>query len=79
MKIKSPEAVLDKLEDNKCFHINTGTTAYYILEEPHTEVISGHEVEIAGGCVISKLDKKYIKDIDMINFEVDYSMEDEEY
>ena len=79
VKIKSPEAVLDKLEDNKCFHINTGTTAYYIIEEPHTEVINGHEVEIAGGCVISKLDKKYIKDIDMINFEVDYSMEDEEY
>lgn len=79
IKISDPVAALDNLKDTTRFTTNTGTKAYYIIEEPHEEMIDGHLTEIAGGCVINKLDEKYIKDIDIANFELDYSMEDEEY
>lgn len=78
IKIADPVAALDNLKDTTCFHTNTGTRAYYIIEEPHEELINGHRTEIAGGCVISKLDEKYIKDIDIANFEMEY-FDEEEY
>ena len=78
IRIKDPVAALDNLKDTTCFTVNTGTRAYYIIEEPHEEMINGHLTEIAGGCVVSKLEEKYIKDIDIVNFELDY-IEEEEY
>ena len=79
IKIRDPVKALDNLRDTTRFTINTGTRAYYIIEEPHEEMIDGHLTEIAGGAVISKLDEKYIKDIDIVNFEMDYDFEEEEY
>ena len=55
---------LDKLEEKAAFKVNSGVTAKYIVEEPHTEIIEGHEISTAGGCIINKLDKKLVHDFD---------------
>ena len=65
--ITDPVKALDELKTNFSFQINTGTTALYRWTEPHKEVINGHEVDTAGGCIINKLSTKMIKDIDILN------------
>ncbi len=77
IKIKDPVSVLDKLVDETTFHVNTGTAAHYIIEEPHTEYIDGHLTELAGGCVITKLKEKKIFDLDIEDFKIDYSYTEE--
>ena len=62
-EIKNPLEVLDRLSDKFIFKINTGTTCKYIQELPHTEVINGHEIELAGGAIIQTLESKMIKDL----------------
>ena len=42
------------------------------------ENINGHMTELAGGCVISKLSEKYLKDIDIGNFEIDVDFQERE-
>lgn len=75
--IRDPVKVLEKLSDSFIFHVNTGTTSVYKIEEPHEEMIDGHLTEIAGGCVIQKLNEKKIKDIDILDFEPEYHENEE--
>lgn len=65
-----PVKALDNLSTDYSFKVNTGTTAMYRWTEPHKEIINGHEVDTAGGCIINKLASKTIKDVDImsINF-----------
>ena len=79
IKIKDPVVVLDRLTDETTFHVNTGTAAHYLIEEPHTEIINGHEIELAGGCVRTKLKEKKIFDLDIEDFTIDYSYTEEGY
>ena len=72
IKIDDPVAVLDKLTDHFPFTVNTGTTAYYVKDRPHTEVINGHVTELAGGAVITRPDKTLIIDYDVDDFDVEY-------
>lgn len=78
IEIQDKEKVLDLLSHHSLFKVNTGTTSYYIVEKPHVENINGHMTELAGGCVISKLTEKYIKDIDIGNFEIDVDFQERE-
>lgn len=78
IEIQDKEKVLDLLSHHSRFTVNTGTSAYYIVEKPHVENINGHMTELAGGCVISKLTEKYIKDIDIGNFEIDVDFQERE-
>lgn len=78
IQIKDKELVLDKLSHHSRFTVNTGTSAYYIVEKPHEEMINGHLTEISGGAVINKLSEKYIKDIDIGNFELSYDFQERE-
>lgn len=71
---KDPVKALEKLQTNFEFKINTGTTALYRWTEPHKEMINGHEVDTAGGCIINKLSTKAIKDVDILN--IKYMEED---
>lgn len=77
INIGDPIAVLDRLTDETTFHINTGTAAHYLIEEPHTEYINGHLTELAGGCVITKLKEKKIFDLDIEDFTIEYSYNEE--
>lgn len=73
-KIEDPYAALNNLSDNFRFKINSGVTAKYIVEEPHTEIINGHEISTAGGCIIRKLDDKMVHDWDFLDdVKVDFS------
>ena len=70
-KQKDPIKALNHLKHNFEFKINAGVSALYIGAEgyetprkPQIMVIDGHEIHTAGGCVIRKLDKKVIKDVD---------------
>ena len=65
-----PVKALDKLQTEYSFHVNTGTTALYRWTEPNKEVINGHEIDTAGGCIINKLKEKKIKDIDIMNISI---------
>lgn len=58
---------LDKLKDKTKFRVNSGVTAKYIADVPHTEIIEGHEVSTAGGCIISKLEEKLVHDWDFLD------------
>lgn len=62
-KITNPIEVLDRLSDRFEFKVNTGTTCRYIYDLPHTEIIDGHEIELAGGAIIQTLESKMIKDV----------------
>lgn len=66
-KIENPVAALDNLEDDFKFKINSGVTAKYIHQLPHTEIINGHEISTAGGCIIQRLDEKLIHDWDFLD------------
>lgn len=66
-KINDPIAALDNLEDDFKFKVNSGVTAKYIHMEPHTEIIEGHEISTAGGCIIQRLDEKLIHDWDFLD------------
>ena len=63
-KIRRNIDFLNRLNDNKEFHVNTGVTARYITSEPHIEVVNGHKVSTAGGCIINKLETKLVHDMD---------------
>lgn len=63
-KIRRNIDFLNRLYDKKEFHVNTGVTARYITSEPHIEVVNGHKVSTAGGCIINKLETKLVKDMD---------------
>ena len=76
--IKNPLRVLKRLKDHAKFQVNTGTSTYYLVQEPREEIINGHSVELCGGAVIRKLKEKYIKDIDILDFEIEYSENEEE-
>ena len=62
-----PVKALDHLTTDYSFKVNTGTTAMYRWTEPHKEIINGHVVDTAGGCIINKLASKTIKDVDIMN------------
>lgn len=64
---KDPVKALDRLQTDFSFTMNTGTTALYRWTEPHKEIINGHEINTAGGCIINKLATKQIKDVDIMN------------
>lgn len=63
-KIRRNIDFLNRLYDKKEFHVNTGVTARYITSEPHTEIVDGHTISTAGGCIINKLETKIVKDMD---------------
>ena len=63
-KIRRNIDFLNRLYDKKEFRVNTGVTARYITSEPHIEVVNGHKVSTAGGCIINKLETKLVKDMD---------------
>lgn len=65
--IKDPIAALDNLEDDFKFKVNSGVTAKYIHQTPHIEIIDGHEISTAGGCIIQRLDEKLIHDWDFLD------------
>ena len=78
MKLEEPDIKCDPMKGLKnirerfMFHINTGTYSKYLVERPRIEVINGHEIETAGGCIIQKLSEKSIKpmkEIDDYDFE----------
>lgn len=62
--VKDPIAALDNLKDDFQFKVNSGVTAKYIHDTPHIEIINGHEVSTAGGCIIRRLDEKLVHDWD---------------
>lgn len=66
-KISDPYAALENLHDNFKFKINSGVTARYINEQPHKEVINGHEISTAGGCIIRRLDDKMVHDWEFLD------------
>ena len=74
MKLQNPDIKVDNMKAiqnlHEYFFFNhcTGTTSNYKDYMLHKEVtvnIDGHEINTFGGCVISKLDKKQIKNMDM--------------
>ena len=69
IQIQDKLAALDNLKVGTVFKTNTGTTSRYLIDKPHIEYINGHKIQLAGGCVISKLEEKTIKDftIDVID------------
>ena len=44
--------------------MNTGVTARYITSEPHIEIVNGHKISTAGGCIINKLETKLVHDME---------------
>ena len=67
-----PMKGLKNIRERFMFHINTGTYSKYLVERPRIEIINGHEIETAGGCIIQKLSEKSIKpmkEIDDYDFE----------
>lgn len=63
-KIRRNIDFLNRLYDNKEFKVNTGVTARYIVSEPHIEIVNGHKISTAGGCIINKLESKLVHDMD---------------
>ena len=76
--VTDPVKALDQLKTNFEFTVNTGTTALYRWTEPHKEMINGHEIDTAGGCIINKLSTKAIKDVDIMNIHMEESVNDTE-
>jgi len=76
--ITDPVKALDQLKSNFVFTVNTGTTALYRWCTPHKEVIDGHEIDTAGGCIINKLSTKAIKDVDIMNIHMEELNNDKE-
>lgn len=76
--VTDPVKALDKLNINFSFSVNTGTTALYRWCVPHKEIINGHEIDTAGGCIINKLSTKAIKDVDIMNIHMEESVNDTE-
>lgn len=76
--VTDPVKALDNLKTNFEFKTNTGTTALYRWTEPHKEMINGHEIDTAGGCIINKLSTKAIKDVDIMNIHMEESVNDTE-
>lgn len=68
-----PFKAINNLKIGTTFLVNTGFTARYVQMEPHTEVIDGHEIETSGGCIINRLDKKVIKDNNLIDYNIEFS------
>lgn len=70
-KTIDPWKGIDNLRNDFTFKVNTGTTAKYIIEKPHTVNVNGHDIETAGGIIIRKLEEKKIKDLDtmVVDFE----------
>lgn len=80
-KIKNPKIKIDAMKGLKnirekfIFKTNTGTCSKYLNERPRIEVVNGHTIETAGGCIIRKLEEKSIKpmigevDVDFEDFE----------
>lgn len=69
--VKCPFKALENLTESYSFHINSGVCVVYVgatgknsPRVPQVLNIDGHEVHTAGGCVIKKLDSKYIHDLD---------------
>lgn len=79
MKLEDPDIKCDPMKGLKnirerfMFHINTGTYSKYLVERPRIEVINGHEIETAGGCIIQKLSEKSIKPM---RGDIDYDFEE---
>ena len=73
--IKEPVKVLNNLQENFKFKVNSGVTAKYIHTEIHDEVINGHTVSTAGGCIIRRLDEKLVHDWDFTD-DVEISFSD---
>lgn len=76
MKLKNPDVKVDNikainnLHDGFIFRTNTGTTcAYdkYMLKDDQIIDINGHMIQTMGGGVISKLEAKEIKNMDLFN------------
>lgn len=80
IQIEDKLAALDNLKIGAKFKTNTGTTSNYIVDKPHIEIINGHRTQLAGGCVITKLKEKQIKDftIDKIDKIEDYPDENQD-
>jgi hypothetical protein len=77
-KIANPNILIDKpyfglnrLDHNRTFYVNTGTTCAYTTTKPYIAIVDGHTIETAGGAIIQKLESKKVRDIDcdeMINY-----------
>ena len=68
-----PFEAIENLKEGYTFRVNTGFTAKYIHEEPHTEIINGHEIETSGGCIIKRVDEKIIHDFNLIDYDFVFS------
>lgn len=67
------EAAMDNLQEGFTFLTNTGTTcnyAKYMLHNDYDIKIDGHYINTFGGALISKLESKQIKDMDLEGIEV---------
>ena len=66
IEISDPYKALDRLTENLIFYTNTGTTCNYrSITKPAIISIDGHEIQTAGGAIISKLDSKAVKNLDL--------------
>ena len=80
--IKDPIKALENLKDDFAFKVNTGVCALYIGangyntdRKPQIIDINGHKIHTAGGCVIKKLESKFIHNIDVADINDDNYME----
>lgn len=64
----NPWQAIENIKDEFTFKVNTGTCAKYIVQKPHIEVINGHAVETAGGCIIKHLEEKQISSCNIDDF-----------
>lgn len=48
---------IDNLKDGFIFKTCGGTKSKYVYDEPHTEIINGHETELASACIITPTTK----------------------
>mgnify|MGYP002522926304 CR=1 FL=1 len=51
------DEALDRFTDLFVFEKCGGVSALYIYDEPHIEVIDGHKIETAGGCILRQVTK----------------------
>lgn len=77
MKKKNPKikvlpfTALKHITDRFIFRTNTGTAGRAVMHPPKVVNIEGHEIETAGGWIITKLPEKKIKDFDIYDYEED--------
>lgn len=67
---------LERMEDEFKFKVNTGITCKYVNHYMGIQVVDGHKVETAGGCVIIPLKEKIIKDMELLegfDYEIQYN------